>query len=119
MLTAIERDQIPAFGGHPRSPIRQFALETVKEFLDISHEGDVYEVTGYPEMEGAQAERQRGRIAQAIGTELRHFEVQCEVRVFRRGCRIFLERDKEHIDKAIAARKAKRTLGDYWNEQRR
>lgn len=91
MLTKTEWKAIPPYGKEKRSPIRQFAYQTVMEFIEVAEHGDVFEVTGYPEMSGADMCRMADRIIQAIRTELYHAKKQGDIKTFRRKGRVFME----------------------------
>ncbi len=91
MIRAIDKREVPPVGGKTRSEARQFAFEAVGEFLEKAGEGDVYEVTGYPEVPAETKLSRASKIVQAIRTELWHFGKQRDVKVYRRRERIFLE----------------------------
>lgn len=85
MLTKVEKSELSR---RERSPLRAFADEAAREFLEVSHAGDVYEVTGAPE-EGA------ARLAEALRGALHYLDggARREVRVMTRGgSRVFMER---------------------------
>lgn len=105
MIERIEREKVPPFGsGCPRSPMRQFAFEAVGQFLAEAREGDVYEVTGCPAEEGEDGRHANQRLSQALNTELHHLSMRRDVRVFRRGGRLFMERRAPATHIAHAAR---------------
>lgn len=96
MLTKTDWKSIPPYGNQSRSPIRQFAYKTVIEFLEASKTGDVFEVTGFPEMAGNDAMRMAEKVRGAIRTELYYLkkdkDMRDEVNIFRRRERLFMER---------------------------
>lgn len=96
MLTKTDWKDVPPYGNQGRSPIRQFAYKTVIEFFENSEVGDVFEVTGYPEMSGNDAMRMAEKVRGAIRTELWHlskdYDTRSDVNVFRRKGRLFMER---------------------------
>ena len=98
MLTKTDWKAVPPYGKEGRSPIRQFAYKTVIEFLETSEVGDVFEVTGFPEMDGNDAMRMAEKVRGAIRTELWHLRKDCDMRsdvnIFRRKERLFMERVK-------------------------
>lgn len=91
MLTKTDWKSIPPYGKQNRSPIRQFAYTTVMEFMEVAEQGDVFEVTGYPEMSGSDTARMTDRVIQAIRTELFHAKKQGTIKTFRRKGRVFME----------------------------
>lgn len=100
MLTKTDWKDVPPYGNQGRSPIRQFAYKTVLEFFEASEVGDVFEVTGYPEMSGCDVFRMAERVRGAIRTELYNMKTtggldrREEVNLFRRNGRLFMERKK-------------------------
>lgn len=113
MIEKIERDEVPPFGrGCPRSPMRQFAFEAVGQFLAEAREGDVYEVTGCPAEDGEDGRHANQRLSQALNTELHHLSRRRDVRVFRRGGRLFMERKAPASPIAQAARREAAHPGD-------
>lgn len=98
MLTKTEWKNVPPYGKENRSPIRQFAYKTVIEFLEASKVGDVFEVTGFPEMSGVDAYRMADKVREAMRTELFHlrkdYDARSDVKIFRRKERLFMERTK-------------------------
>ncbi len=96
MLTKTDWKTIPPYGREGRSPIRQFAYKTVIEFLEQSKVGDVFEVTGFPEMAGNDATRMAEKVRGAIRTELFYLkkdkDMRDKVNIFRRRDRLFMER---------------------------
>ena len=91
MVTILDRKDAPSSRRVGDSPRRAFARDALEEFLRISKEGDVAEVTGMPRLcddERANADKVR----QAVNAE-RHLSARGdEVKAFRRGGRLFLER---------------------------
>lgn len=114
MLKKISREDLPpqCSRNGERSPERQFAFETVVEFLKTAQEGDVYEVTGYPERKGEEPIKQLDRIAQALRTELWHMTKQRDVKVFRRRGRLFMEGEEGYVDKKCQRREENRRLAE-------
>lgn len=96
MLTKTDWKSVPPYGRESRSPIRQFAYRTVMEFLESAEEGDVFEVTGFPQMEGDDAIRMAEKVRSAMRTELWYLnkekDLRREVNIFRRKERLFIER---------------------------
>lgn len=92
MLTKIERQEIPQYRPN-RSPLREFADATAREFVASSNVGDVCEVTGA----GSDDDKWAPRLAQMLRSSLfymdRDRDMRDEVRVFTRcGTRLFMER---------------------------
>lgn len=98
MLTKTDWKAIPPYGKENRSPIRQFAYKTVLEFLENSEEGDVFEVTGFPSVEGNDTLRMADKVSQAMRTELwylrKDYDMRSDVKIFRRKERLFMERTR-------------------------
>lgn len=97
MIAAIERKDIPPQGNRERSAVRQFAFEAVGEFLEKSSPGDVYEVTGWPDIPAESAIQRSAKVVGAIRTELWHFDKRSEAEVYRRRERVFLERKEPKV----------------------
>lgn len=101
MLTKVERSELTRCR-QERSPLRLFADEVAREFLEVSHVGDVYEVTGAPDV----GERGAARLAEALRSALYYLDrdMRKEVRVMtRNGSRVFLERlekveSRKHVE---------------------
>lgn len=91
MIEAIDRKDIPPQGGRERSPMRQFALGAVGEFLEVAQVGDVYEVTGWPDVPAETALHRAAKAVSAIDKELWHAGAEKRVKVYRRRERVFLE----------------------------
>lgn len=92
MIAAIERKDIPPQGNRERSAVRQFAFEAVGEFLEKSSPGDVYEVTGWPDIPAESEVQRSAKVVDAIRTEPWHFAKNGEAEAFRRRDRVFIER---------------------------
>lgn len=92
MIAAIDRKDIPPQGGRERSPMRKFAFGAVGEFLEAAREGDVYEVTGWPDVPAESSLQRAAKAVSALDTELWHFGAKDIARVYRRRERVFLER---------------------------
>lgn len=105
MLTKTDWKSVPPYGKENRSPIRQFAHKTVLEFLDASKTGDVFEVTGFPQMEGVDACRMADKVREAIRTELFYLkkdrDMRDEVKLFRRKSRLFIERKEPWVPRQV------------------
>lgn len=96
MLTKIDRADVPSYRSAGKSPIRAFAAETAREFLERSEVGDVYEVTGIPE---GMADGGVQRLAEAFRNELFYMDRKEDMRkhvkvMTRKNSRLFLERTK-------------------------
>lgn len=94
MLTKIDHKDLPEPGGRQRSEMRNFAYDTLTEFVQVAEIGDVMEVTGFPvlvEDERANIEK----LMSAFSTEHRYIP-ECEgyVRSFRRKGRVFLRMEE-------------------------
>lgn len=95
MIEAIDRKDIPPQGGRERSPMRQFAFGAVGEFLEVAQVGDVYEVTGWPDVPAETALHRAAKAVSALDTELWHFGAKDFAKVYRRRERVFLERREQ------------------------
>lgn len=108
MLTKIDWKNVPPYGAENRSPIRQFAYKTIVEFLENSEVGDVYEITGFPTIEGNDTLRMADKVSQAIRTELWHlrkdYDMRKDAKVFRRKERLFIERTEKWMPKVKVER---------------
>lgn len=49
MLTPVAKSDMPAISGKPRTTIREFANETIREFLSTAKPNDIAEVTEWPD----------------------------------------------------------------------
>lgn len=94
MLTKVERKDIPDQGGRERSEMRIFALEALKEFAETAEVGDIVEVTGFPVVCEGEIDNAT-RFLNALRTEYWYLDFDGEIRRFRRGGRVFMERKKE------------------------
>lgn len=96
MLKQIDRSEIPRMPGANRSPLREFANETIREFMETTEAGDACEVTGAPVPE---CERPADKVASAFRDELfamgRGGDLRPRVKVVTRGgTRVFLLRER-------------------------
>lgn len=95
MLKQIDRSDIPRMPRDGKSPLRQFANETLREFMETARPGDACEVTGAPVPE---CPRPADKVACALRSELfymgsRNIDLRREVKVVTRGgTRVFLIR---------------------------
>lgn len=92
MLTTIDKKELPMLGNRAKSELRVFAEETITEFLENSKAGEIAEVTEAPLKETSPSEA--SKLVNALRAAGHHADRQAEVRQFRRGSRVFLERMK-------------------------
>ena len=95
MLKQIAREDVPDFRTEAKSPLRVFARATLTESFESAAVGDVYEVDGIPEVDGADALRIADKAVNALRTELYHFGRRDDAKAFRRRDRVFIERVKK------------------------
>ena len=93
MLTAIEKDDLPMQGNRKKSELRIFAEATVEEFLATSKLGDIAEVTEAP-LGKESPTYEATRLVTALRGAAWRTDRHREIRQFRRGERVFLERIK-------------------------
>ena len=90
MLIPIAPTEVRKLRLQDKSEVRQFANETLREFLEQAAVGDVFEVTGYPgDPEDA---RRLQKVRQAIDAERFYEDKRNAVKVFQRKGRLFLQR---------------------------
>ena len=94
MLTKVERKDIPDPGGRERSEMRVFALKALEEFAETAEVGDIVEVTGFPVVCDGEVVND-AKFLNALRTEYWYLHFDGDIRRFRRGGRVFLERVKE------------------------
>ncbi len=82
MIAKVDRADVPP-SNRPRSPIRQFALDSLTEFLASARAGEVFEVTGFP--------GRPEQMVDAVRAEAHYLGRGRSVRAFRRRGRVFLE----------------------------
>ena len=82
MIAKVNLADVPP-SNKPRSPIRQFALDSLTEFFGAAQKGEVFEVTGFP----GSAEQ----MVDAARAESHYLTRARAVRAFRRRGRVFLE----------------------------
>ena len=92
MLTTIDKKELPMLGNRAKSELRVFAEETIAEFLENSKAGEIAEVTEAPLKEASPSEA--SRLVNALRQAAWGADCLDEVRQFRRGSRVFLERQK-------------------------
>ena len=87
MLTKIDRADVPP-SNRPRSPMRQVAFDSLREFLAEASTGEVFELTGFPD-EGSR--ESADRLVGAVREEAHRLDGSRRAKVFRRRGRVFLE----------------------------
>ena len=97
MIQLIAKECVPDANGRPPSPMRLFAQATVEDFMRSSRPGDVFEVSGWPMPEGASEVEAATRARQELGAATAKRDRRCEVKVSRRGARVFMERLKAWV----------------------
>lgn len=99
MLNQVEARDIPALSsGKPASPMRAFADEAAREFMEAYAVGESAELTGWPADAGRSAEWSAAKARRAVVDALWRMRRGCgrdlrrEVEVTRRGERVFMTR---------------------------
>ena len=91
MLTYLEPAEVRRLRLRDKSVYRQFANDTLREFLEQAKAGDVFEVTDIPD--GPEDDSRRiAKVRQAIDAERFYEDKRGDVKVFQRKGRLFLER---------------------------
>ncbi len=96
MLTYLEPVEVRKLRLHDKSVYRQFANDTLREFLEQANVGDVFEVTGMPDGPEDATTRMR-KVRQAIDAERFYEDKRNDVKVFQRKGRLFLERTEPYV----------------------
>lgn len=99
MLTKVDKAEIPRLKTLPRGALRQFADETVAEFVATSKIGDIYEVTGAPKGNSKDPVTEATRLANALRSAIWYASLTDDVKQFRRSGRVFLERKQPRPQK--------------------
>ena len=94
MIRMMDKGDAVASRRYERGPARQFAYDTLVEFLRVAGPGDVAEVTEAPEL-SADPVKNADKVLNAVRAELFYMGKRGEVVAFRRRERMFLERKGE------------------------
>ena len=93
MLVLLDAKDAPGTRRLEKSERRVFAERTLAEFFAAAKPGDVFEVTGMPELD-ADPKANADKVAGALRTELFYAGRKADVTVYRRGERLFMQMDK-------------------------
>ena len=94
MLTKIDKADVPAYRNREMTPLKLFAIETAREFVEASQVGDVCEVTEAPAaMDTKGTQKLANALRDALWRMSDDEDMRKKVRVITRGgSRCFLER---------------------------